>query len=225
MKKILLAAGALVGLVLLVLGVALVGPSHLPQGKEAYAGTWLGDGVALTITPKAKLHYIRQNLPSAAKAGGVSVSSLTSTRVDLPVTAIDAGGFTAGRLLLSTRFVVNHPPEQVDGAWKMTVDGTELTRNSRPDDDTPTHVGVSCKGGKGALTCTADQRGLRAAFEACFDLAIGCANGGPVKAHACARSSLAGSPPQQVPFSEFAGIEQCQSPAGISITNLKVHRT
>lgn len=223
MKKIFMAVGAFVGLILLVIGMALVGPSQLPQGKEAYAGTWLGDGVALTITPKAQLHYIRQDLPKAGQAGGVSVSSLTSTTVNLPITRFDPGELTAGRFLISTRFVVNHPPAQVDGEWKMTVDGTELTRNSSPDDDSPTHVGVSCDGGKGALTCTADQRGVRESFEACFDLAIGCANGSPVKTHACARSALTGSPPQKVPFSQFPGFDQCQSPSGISLTNLKVH--
>ena len=38
----------------------------------------------------------------------------------------------------STTFVVSQPPRLVDGAWKMTVDGVELTRRAglRPDDRT-----------------------------------------------------------------------------------------
>jgi hypothetical protein len=223
MKKFLLGLVVLGASCALLVGVAFVGPSSLPAGKDDYVGTWLGDGVMLTITPQAKVRYLRQGATVAAGGAAASGSVTTAKSIkNLPITRMDSNGFVVGRLLISTRFVVNHPPAQVDGAWKMTVDGQELTRNVQADDESPTHVGVSCKGATGAVVCTASQRGVRESFKACFDLSIGCEGGTTVSTHACASSSPRGSTPEKVPLAQFKGFDRCEHPTGISLTKLTV---
>ena len=106
----------------------------------------------------------------------------------------------------------------------MTVGGQELTRNSQREDESPTHVGVSCKGAAEALRCTVSQRGVKESLKACFDLTIACASGAPVSAHACAHATPQGSTPEQVPYTLFPGFDQCPQPAGVTLSKLTVTR-
>ena len=91
----------------------------LPKDKLEYAGEWRGPQVYLLITPAGRCVYERQR-----DAGNVSI--------DAPVQRFEGNNFLVGIGPLTTTFVVSRPPALVDGKWKMTVDGVELTRVSSP---------------------------------------------------------------------------------------------
>jgi hypothetical protein len=75
----------------------------------------------LVITPGGRVVYKRQ------KEGG-------NVEVDAPIKQFEGDNFLVGVGPITTTFVVSKPPQQVDGKWKMTVDGVELTRASGPDE-------------------------------------------------------------------------------------------
>lgn len=103
------------GLFLLAL-LALTGCAKpLPPERAAYAGTWTGPGISLVISPEGRVAY-------RYGSGGVQ------KKINAPVQEFQGDNFTVGVRPLSTTFVVTAPPRQVAGAWKMTVDGVELTR-------------------------------------------------------------------------------------------------
>lgn len=55
----------------------------------------------------------------------------TSTSVDAPLKRFENKDFIVGVGPLETRFDVARPPYRAGGAWRMTVDGVELTRTAR----------------------------------------------------------------------------------------------
>ena len=91
----------------------------LPKDKLDYAGEWRGPQVYLLITPGGRCEYERRR-----EAGNVSI--------DAPIQRFEGDNFVVGLGPLTTTFVVSQPPRIVDGKWKMTVDGVELTRVSSP---------------------------------------------------------------------------------------------
>ncbi len=103
-----------------VLALALLGCSGqpLPDDKLDYAGNWEAEGFELMIT----------------KGGGVSYERVRDsgarTEINGPIKAWDGDDFSVGILMMTSTFEVSETPHEVDGVWKMTVDGVELTRTS-----------------------------------------------------------------------------------------------
>lgn len=100
----------------LVLGLAACG-KPVPPEKAAYVGEWQRPEMYLLITQDGSVRYKR------LKGGG-------TVEVNGPLQGFEGDDFSVGVGAMSTRFKVNKPPRQVEGAWKMTVDGVELTRTS-----------------------------------------------------------------------------------------------
>lgn len=87
----------------------------LPPEQQDFVGLWEAPEMRLLITADGSLDYKR------IKGGG-------STSINAPIQGFTASGFTAGLGPLKTEFKVSQRPHLVDGVWKMTVDGVELTR-------------------------------------------------------------------------------------------------
>lgn len=87
----------------------------LPPEKVAYAGQWRSTAMSLLITTGGNVNYKR-------------VDGNTSKSVNGPLQAFEGDNFVVGVGPVKTTFVVSMPPHEDGGAWKMTVDGVELTR-------------------------------------------------------------------------------------------------
>jgi hypothetical protein len=87
----------------------------LPAEKSAYAGQWSGTAVELLITPDGRVDYNR-------------VSGTGNTSLKAPIKEFAGDNMVVGVGPMATTFVVSVPPHQVGDAWKMTVDGVELTK-------------------------------------------------------------------------------------------------
>ena len=87
----------------------------VPPEKASYVGEWSGTAMALLITQDGSVAYRRLQ-------GGVKKS------IDAPLKEFRGDDFVAGVGPISTTFVVSVPPHLDGDAWKMTVDGVELTR-------------------------------------------------------------------------------------------------
>ena len=92
----------------------------LPSDKASYTGEWKGGPVSLLITADGRVKYAR-------KEGNLSKS------LEAPLKEFKGDNFVVGVGFMSTEFVVTAPPHEEDGAWKMTVDGIELTRVAADD--------------------------------------------------------------------------------------------
>jgi len=87
----------------------------LPADKLSYAGEWRSSEMLLLILEDGTVAYKRlQN-------GG-------STSVNGPLKAFQGDSFEVGIGPFSTTFEVSKPPHEVDGSWRMVVDGVLLTR-------------------------------------------------------------------------------------------------
>lgn len=102
--------------VALILGLAACG-KPVPPEKAAYVGEWQRPEMYLLITQDGSVRYKR------LKGGG-------TTEVNGPLQGFEGDDFSVGLGSMSTKFKVSRPPHQVEGVWKMTVDGLELTRTS-----------------------------------------------------------------------------------------------
>ncbi len=101
---------------LIFLGLLLTGCGiEVPPAKSAYVGQWESDGMTLLITQDGSVSYKR------LKEGA-------STKINAPLKAFHDDDFDVGIGPMTTTFKVSSPPREVDGLWKMTVDGVELTR-------------------------------------------------------------------------------------------------
>jgi hypothetical protein len=87
----------------------------VPQEKASYVGEWRSQTMALLLTQDGTVAYKRRK-------GGVTTS------VNGPLRRFEGDNFVVGPPILSTTFEVSKPPYQEAGAWKMVVDGVELTR-------------------------------------------------------------------------------------------------
>ena len=61
-----------------------------------------------------------------AGRGGANVS------INGPITEFEGNDFYVGIFWFETKFKVSAPPREVDGEWKMVVDGVLLTRVENP---------------------------------------------------------------------------------------------
>ena len=95
----------------------------LPPERREYVGHWRGPGVELLIRGDGHIAYKRSS-------GG------SSTSIEAPIQAFEGDDFTVGIGPLGTRFDVTAPPREIDGAWRMTVDGVELIRSEEPSETT-----------------------------------------------------------------------------------------
>jgi hypothetical protein len=104
--------------ILLVLAVLLTACGKpVPPGKTASVGEWRSAAMVVLITPDGSGACKRLE-------GGVSKSSSG------PLQGFAGDDFIVGVGLIKTTFGVSMPPHQDRGAWKMTVDDVELTRDS-----------------------------------------------------------------------------------------------
>ena len=91
----------------------------VPAEKAAYVGEWQRPDMYLLITANGSVKYKRLE-------AGATVS------VDGPLQKFEGNDFSVGLGPMNTRFHVDKPPQQgKDGAWRMTVDGAELTRTAQ----------------------------------------------------------------------------------------------
>lgn len=87
----------------------------LPVDKRDYIGHWQGEGVRLVLQANGQASYER-------------IKDRRRTTVNGPAHSFSTAGFKIGLGPLSAHFKVQSPPAQVDGEWRMTVDGNVLTR-------------------------------------------------------------------------------------------------
>jgi len=87
----------------------------LPPERAAYAGEWSAPSMYLQITQEGGVNYKR-------------VAGANTTTVNAPIQEFEGNNMVVGVGPMSTKFIVSVPPHQVGTAWKMTVDGVELTR-------------------------------------------------------------------------------------------------
>ena len=103
-------------LLAMLLAASLAGCAKpLPPEKSAYAGQWSGTDIELQIMADGRVDYNR-------------VTTNGNTSVKAPIKEFAGDNMVVGVGPMSTTFVVSAPPHQVGDAWKMTVDGVELTK-------------------------------------------------------------------------------------------------
>ncbi|WP_246128667.1 hypothetical protein [Pleionea sediminis] len=102
--------------VLSVLILSLTGCADpIPTNRFNYVGEWQSNEMSLLILADGSVSYKR------LKNGG-------SVSVNGPLKKFEGDNFIVGFLFFTTTFEVTTPPHEIDGIWKMTVDGVELTR-------------------------------------------------------------------------------------------------
>ncbi|HEX4853918.1 hypothetical protein [Arenimonas sp.] len=87
----------------------------VPVDYANYVGHWRGEGTLLVIRADGHADYERVTGKSRLSIEG-ACHSFTER------------GFKIGVGLLSASFEVSEPPRRIEGRWRMTVDGVELTR-------------------------------------------------------------------------------------------------
>jgi len=87
----------------------------VPEDKAAYVGEWRAQTMSLTLMQDGRVLYKR-------------VKGSATTSIDGPLRRFEGDNFVVGIPFVSTTFEVSKPPYQEAGAWKMVVDGVELTR-------------------------------------------------------------------------------------------------
>ena len=90
----------------------------VPPDKAEYVGEWQEKSMYLLITQEGSVRYKR-------------VKDGVSTSIEAPLQGFDGDNFVVGIGPMSTTFTVSRPPYHDGRAWKMVVDGVELTRTSR----------------------------------------------------------------------------------------------
>ena len=113
MKKIALYRYILTMLAILTLAACA---QPLPPEKSSYAGNWQSGAMELRITQDGDVAYKRR------------IGSNTTKSVRGPLRSFEGNNFIVGVWPLKVTFEVSAPPHEVQGSWKMTVDGVELTR-------------------------------------------------------------------------------------------------
>lgn len=89
----------------------------LPPDKTDYAGNWQEKGVHLIISREGKVNYQRHH--------GSGTTSLNA-----PIVRFEGNDFLVGIGPVHTTFVVQRPPHEEQGQWKMRVDGVDLIRTA-----------------------------------------------------------------------------------------------
>lgn len=88
----------------------------IPEDKKNYVGTWRNETIELKISEGGRVDYKK------SKDG-------LSSSVNGPIQKYEGNNFVVGALGINTTFVVSEAPKEIDGVWKMTVDGNELARD------------------------------------------------------------------------------------------------
>jgi hypothetical protein len=102
----------LISLLLLLSGCS----KPLPNDKLDYQGDWQNASVRLIITSDGSVSYKKV------------VDGMTTT-IDAPIKAFIGDDIEVGVGWFTTVFDVSEPPHQIDGQWKMIVDGHLLTKH------------------------------------------------------------------------------------------------
>lgn len=103
-------------LLLGLMAIVLLGCGQpLPSDKADYAGVWQGGGITLQIAADGRVEYERVKGNSKRSVSG-------------PISEFQGDSFSVGIGSLSTFFEVSSKPTRSHGVWRMTVDGTELSR-------------------------------------------------------------------------------------------------
>lgn len=87
----------------------------VPGDKAAYVGKWSAPTMSLLLTQDGSVHYKR-------------VRGNNTTSIEAPIRRFEGDNFVVGLPFFFTTFEVSKPPYQDAQAWKMVVDGVELTR-------------------------------------------------------------------------------------------------
>ena len=87
----------------------------VPPEKSAYVGEWRAAEMAILITQDGEVRYAR-------KEKGKSRS------MKAPLKRFEGDNFIVGLGPVSTTFAVSVAPHRDGDAWRMTVEGVELTR-------------------------------------------------------------------------------------------------
>ena len=88
----------------------------VPEGKLNYVGEWRSKEMYLLILKDGTVSYKRLK-------GGGNVS------INGPLKEFVGNNFVVGVAFLTTTFEVSQTPELINGVWKMTVDGVQLTKS------------------------------------------------------------------------------------------------
>lgn len=100
----------------------LVGCSQpVPADKAAYVGEWHAKDMDLVITQAGSIEYQRRR-------------GTAKTSINAPIKGFEGNNFVVGFGPFSTTFVVTKPPYQEGNAWRMVVDGVELTKGSAKEE-------------------------------------------------------------------------------------------
>ena len=108
----------LAALLLFALAFALSGCGQpVPDDRAQFVGEWQNKTMYLLITQDGTVKYKRLK-------GG------SSTSISGPLQGFEGDTFDVGIGLMSTTFVIDRPPYQEKGEWKMVIDGATLTRTA-----------------------------------------------------------------------------------------------
>jgi hypothetical protein len=99
---------------------AAVDEQAMAAYRKKFVGTWEGDGMRLKIGEDGTVDYER-------KKGAVN-KSLTGASIK----EFRKDSFDVSLLGISTTFKIDQEPQENDGVWTMSVDGTKLTRIAGP---------------------------------------------------------------------------------------------
>jgi len=94
---------------------AVQSSNNVPADKSAYIGEWQSESITLVINKDGNVTYNQKK--------GVVNSSISG-----PIKNFTGNNFEIGMGPLAKTFIVSAAPHKEDNAWKMTVDGNELTR-------------------------------------------------------------------------------------------------
>ena len=103
------------GLIVLIIILSGCGGIDFPDDKMEYIGYWKNDNMFIHIHESGMVNYERQK-------------GLTHTEINMPIKEFEGDDFIVGALFIKTKFVVNKPPYNDNGIWKMTIDSTEVIR-------------------------------------------------------------------------------------------------
>ena len=87
----------------------------LPPERSDYVGDWRATTMRVLILADGTVAYKRLKQGATFSVNG-------------PLQRFEGNNFVVGIWFLTTTFVVSEPPHEVNGKWKMVVDGVELTR-------------------------------------------------------------------------------------------------
>lgn len=89
---------------------------EMQRALQKFVGVWKAVGMDLTITEDGTVEYKRIKKGITKSFSGGRVVKITPENIIVKV------------LVSKTAFIINEPPHEENGKWKMTLDGVELER-------------------------------------------------------------------------------------------------